>query len=150
MQLTRFTDLGLRVLMYLTQPERDAPVTNAEVAAQFHVPHNHVIKVVNKLGKLGWVTTRRGRGGGIVLGVSATTLRVGDVLRALEEAEQLINCADPPCVLRGGCQLKHALDVGLTSFYDTMNRYTLADVSSQRTGAKLAALHRNYLGVLPS
>ena len=150
MQLTRFTDLGLRVLMYLTQPARTDPVTNAEIAAQFHVPHNHVIKVVNKLGKLGWVTTRRGRGGGIVLGVAADALRIGDVLRGLEQAEQLINCAEPPCVLRGGCRLKHALDVGLTSFYDAMNRYTLAEVSGQRTGVKLAALHRNYLGARPS
>src|SRR4051794_4907145 len=86
MQLTRFTDLGLRVLMYLTQPERVDAVTNAEIADQFAVPHNHVIKVVHKLGKLGWIRTQRGRGGGIVLGVSAATLRLGDVLRGLEQA----------------------------------------------------------------
>jgi Rrf2 family nitric oxide-sensitive transcriptional repressor len=146
MQLTRFTDLGLRVLMYLTQPERTDPVTNAEIAAQFGIPHNHVIKVVNKLGKLGWVRTQRGRGGGIALGVAAHQLRLGDVLRGLEEAEQLIDCATPPCVLRGGCLLKHALDAGLASFYEAMDRYTLADVTAQRTGAKLATLHRNYLG----
>ena len=146
MQLTRFTDLGLRVLMYLTQPERVDAVTSAEIAAQFLVPHNHVIKVVHKLGKLGWIRTQRGRGGGIALDVAPDKLRLGDVLRGLEQADQLIDCADPPCVLRGGCLLKHALDAGLTRFYDELNRYTLADVTAQRTGAKLATLHRNFRG----
>lgn len=150
MQLTRFTDFGLRVLMYLTQPERIEPVTNAEIAAQFAIPNNHVVKVVNRLGKLGWVTTRRGRGGGISLGVVADQLRLGDVLRGLEESEQLIDCAKPPCALRGGCRLKQALDDGLASFYATMNRHTLADVSGQRTAAALAAMHRSYLSVLRS
>ena len=53
MQLTRFTDLGLRVLMYVAQHDRADPVTNAEIAAQFQAPHNHVIKVVHRLSKLG-------------------------------------------------------------------------------------------------
>ena len=55
MQLTRFTDLGLRVLMYLTHRDREQSVTIAEIASQFSVPHNHLIKVVNRLGKLGLI-----------------------------------------------------------------------------------------------
>jgi Rrf2 family nitric oxide-sensitive transcriptional repressor len=150
MQLTRFTDLGLRVLMYLTQPERAEPVTNAEIAAQFGVPHNHVIKVVHRLGKLGWIRTQRGRGGGISLGVAPAKLRLGDVLRELEGDAPLVDCDRPPCVLQNTCQLKHALDVGLAKFYSAMNEYTLADVSGRRTATTLAALHRAYLTVLPS
>jgi len=149
MQLTRFTDLGLRVLMYLTQPSRVDPVTNAEIATQFEVPHNHVIKVVHRLGVLGWVRTQRGRNGGIALGVPAEQLRIGDVMRALEETDQLVDCAKPPCPLRGGCLLKHALDAGLASFYETMNRYTLADVVSSATSSKLVTLHRRYVGGSP-
>ncbi len=35
MQLTHFTDLGLRVLMYLTHQKRDTPATISEIAEQF-------------------------------------------------------------------------------------------------------------------
>ncbi|OYY81667.1 MAG: BadM/Rrf2 family transcriptional regulator, partial [Methylophilales bacterium 16-45-9] len=35
MQLTKFTDLSLRVLMYLTQHDRLQPVTINEIAQQF-------------------------------------------------------------------------------------------------------------------
>lgn len=144
MQLTRFTDLGLRVLMYLTQHERPSPVTNAEIASQFGVPHNHVIKVVHRLGKLGWVHTQRGRTGGLSLGIAPDALRLGDVLRSLETAQQLVDCAQPPCVLRGQCLLKNALDEGMRAFYETLNQYTLADLAKQRTGKLLVQLQRKY------
>lgn len=145
MQLTRFTDLGLRVLMYLARVEREDPVTNQEIAEQFLVPHNHVIKVVHKLGKLGWVDTQRGRNGGLRLGVAPGALRIGRVLRELEGDAQLINCHEPPCVLRAGCLGKGALDAALDAFYAKLDEYTLADITSQRTGAQLVTLHRKFL-----
>jgi Rrf2 family nitric oxide-sensitive transcriptional repressor len=144
MQLTRFADLGLRVLMYLTQERPDPPVTNAEIASQFQVPHNHVIKVVNKLGKLGWVETQRGRGGGLRLAVPAASLRLGDVLLGLEPTRSLVDCDDPPCVLRQRCSVKGALDQALASFYATLNEYTLAELCRNRTGSVLLTLHRKY------
>lgn len=145
MRLTRFTDLGLRVLMYLTQHDRTEPVTNAEIACQFQAPHNHVIKVVNRLAKLGWVDTQRGRHGGLRLGVRPEELRLGRVLRALEEVEQLIDCAEPPCVLKSRCLLKSALDGGLEAFYAKMDEQTLADVCKRQTGSALITLHRKYV-----
>ncbi|MEY4510113.1 MAG: hypothetical protein RLZZ450_2235 [Pseudomonadota bacterium] len=145
MQLTRFTDLGLRVLMYLARVEREDPVTNQEIADQFQVPHNHVIKVVHKLAKLGWVDTQRGRNGGLRLGIAPSALRVGRVLRALEGDAPLINCHEPPCVLRAGCLAKGALDAALDAFYAKLDEYTLADVTGQRTGAQLLTLHRKFV-----
>jgi len=145
MQLTRFTDLGLRVLMYLTQHERSEPVTSAEIASQFDVPHNHMIKVVHKLGKLGWVSTQRGRHGGLRLAVAPGQLRLGEVLRALEASDELVDCDTPPCVLRGRCLLKSALNDGLAAFHRKMDEYTLADVCKSRTGAALLTLHRKLV-----
>lgn len=144
MQLTRFTDLGLRVLMYLTQHDRPEPVTSAEIASQFEVPHNHVIKVVHRLGKLGWVATQRGRHGGLWLAVEPTALRLGVVLRGLEGVDELVECDTPPCVLRDHCMLKRALHDGLVSFYRKMDEYTLADVCKSKTRTALITLHRKF------
>jgi Rrf2 family nitric oxide-sensitive transcriptional repressor len=144
MQLTRFTDLGLRILMYLTQEQREDSVTNQEIASQFQVPHNHVIKVVNKLGKLGWVATQRGRHGGLRLGIDPTELRLGQVLRELERSTQLVDCHTPPCVLRQHCSLKGVLDRALESFYRELDQHTLADLCKSRTGQALVTLHRKY------
>ena len=145
MQLTRFSDLGLRVLMYLAHHDRAEPVTIAEIATQFQVPTNHLTKVVNKLGHLGWVTTLRGRHGGLRLAQAATQIHVGTVVQQMEGHEELIDCAGLDCVLTGRCLLQGALNAALRAFYDELNRHTLADVCGKRTGEAIIQLHRQFL-----
>src|SRR5690606_7276386 len=65
MQLTQFTDLGLRVLMYLSHPDRGTPVTVGEIATRFGASRNHLIKVVHFMAQQGWLITTRGKGGGL-------------------------------------------------------------------------------------
>ena len=47
MHLTRFTDLSLRVLIYLTHNERKGLVTVTELAERFKWSRNHMVKVVH-------------------------------------------------------------------------------------------------------
>lgn len=148
MQLTRFTDFGLRMLMYLSKHDRTMPITIAEIAGQFDVPHNHLIKVANRLGKLGLVKALRGRNGGLVLAMPPEDIRLGEALRGLEGDTPLVNCDEPPCALGGRCLLSGALRSGLSAFYDHMNGYTLADVSTGRTEAAIITMHRNYLSTI--
>ncbi len=143
MQLTKFTDLGLRVLMYLTQ-SRTELVKISEIAEQFQVPRNHLIKVVNKLAKLGWVMTTRGRTGGLQLAVAPDALTLKAIIVELEECNQLIDCEGAACQLRVGCQVKRILDIGLQAFYREMDRYTLADAVAGTTGSQLVAMHQSY------
>lgn len=145
MQLTRFSDLGLRVLMYLAHLDRAEPVTIAEIATQFQVPTNHLTKVVNKLGHLGWVTTLRGRHGGLRLAQAPSQIRVGTVVQQMEGHEALVDCAGLDCVLAGRCLLQAALNAALRAFYDELNRHTLADVCGKRTGEAIIQLHRQFL-----
>lgn len=145
MRLTLFSDFGMRALMYLSQHQRDLPITISEIAGQFDVPRNHLVKVVNRLVKLGFVTAVRGRNGGLRLTQSASALRLGDVLRGLEGNTELVDCNTPPCVLRGRCLLSGALHAGLSAFYNTMDEFTLADVCVNPTGQAIVTLHRHYL-----
>ena len=93
MQLTRFTDFGLRVLMYLTQcRDRPAAVTIPEIAARFDLSRNHLVKVVHFMSQRGWVSTARGKGGGLALARPAAEYRLGDLVRELEQQGPLIDC----------------------------------------------------------
>ncbi|HAV37025.1 MAG TPA: BadM/Rrf2 family transcriptional regulator, partial [Massilia sp.] len=47
--------------------ERPHPVTVAEIATQFDLPLNHLVKVVGHLARAGWVRATRGRNGGLRL-----------------------------------------------------------------------------------
>lgn len=145
MKLTRFSDIGLRVLMYLARETRSPSVTVAEVATQFDVPHNHLVKVVGALAKMGWIDAVRGRNGGIRLAVNADTLRIGGVLRVLEGDDEVIDCEGIGCRLAGDCQLRNALSVGVEAFYGAMDQYTLSDIVSGNTGEHIVMMHRTFL-----
>lgn len=145
MQLTHFTDLGLRVLMYLSHQDGVAPVTISEIAERFAVSRHHLVKVVHFMAQEGWLITTRGKGGGLALARPAQGYRLGQVIRALERVTDLIDCAEPPCALRGQCRLKSVLDQALDAFFAVLERYTLADAVASPTGEAIVVLHR--LGV---
>lgn len=144
MQLNKFTDIGLRVLMYLSQPRVDQPVTIDEIATTFDLPRNHLIKVITRLNKLGWIKTTRGRHGGLELNPESMQLRIGDILRELENTTELINCEKPLCQFHGNCLLKGALQNGLESFYAHMNQYRLLDIVNHNTREKIISMQKAH------
>lgn len=135
MQLTLFTDYGLRSLMYLTaQPERMCSAR--EIAEHYCISRNHVVKVVHRLSQLGYIVSSKGKGGGIRLAKDANQLRIGDLVQALETDMRLVECFDEKtntCRVTNSCQLKHWLKEANNAFLKTLNRYTLADAVKNRT-----------------
>lgn len=142
MQLTRFTDLGLRVLMYLCDAEPAQAITIAEVTERFDVSHNHLTKVVQFMGQQGWLLNVRGKGGGMRLAHPPEHYPLGHLVRTLERTNELIDCAEPPCALRGRCTLKGLLSQGEEAFYAALDEHTLADALKGKTQVALIKLHR--------
>jgi Rrf2 family nitric oxide-sensitive transcriptional repressor len=128
MQLTRHTDYALRVLIFLALQPKGVRVTMADVEQHFAIPRNHLIKIVQRLGKLGYADTLRGKGGGLRLGRDAAAITIGEVVRDMESTLEMIDCAKPLCALHPGCRLKGILDEARQAFIDTLSRYTIADV----------------------
>ena len=138
MQLNKFTDYALRILMYISQP-RDMPYTVAEIAQDLHVSQNHLVKIVHFMGKQNWLITTRGKGGGIRLNPEALQLRLGQAVRILQRETPIVECNTPPCVLRSNCGLKGILDHALEQFYQSLDQYTLAEVLSAPASSKYSA-----------
>ena len=128
MQLTRHTDYALRVLIFLALQRKQELVTMAEIEQHFDIPRNHLIKIVQRLGRLGYAQTVRGKGGGLRLGKAITAIRIGDVVEDMESTLELIDCHKPVCPINGDCRLKHMLNEARSAFINVLNQYTLADV----------------------
>ncbi len=130
MRLTSFTDYSLRVLIYVAvQPHGRATI--AEVARTYNISENHLTKVVHFLGKAGFLTNVRGRGGGLELARPATAINVGDVVRHAEGAAVPAACFEPGsplCAISDVCRLRGVLDEAVRAFYAVLDRYTLADL----------------------
>jgi Rrf2 family nitric oxide-sensitive transcriptional repressor len=134
MRLTTFTDYSLRVLMYLAvRPGTRATI--ADVAAAYAVSESHLTKVVHHLGQQGLLTNLRGRGGGFELAVPPNRINIGAVVRAAEAEAALVECFDRKanqCLITPVCGLRHVLKEAIDTFFSTLDRYTLEDITSNR------------------
>jgi Rrf2 family transcriptional regulator, nitric oxide-sensitive transcriptional repressor len=129
MRLTLWTDYALRTLIYVgTKGERLSTI--AEIAESFGVSKTHLMKVVNKLGQQGYIDTVRGKGGGIRLRRPPPEIRVGAVVREMEEDLAVIGCLAESgfCRIEGCCVLRQALRQATVAFLRTLDGYTLADL----------------------
>lgn len=128
MQLTRHTDYALRVLIFLALQPAEKRIIMADIERHFAIPHNHLIKIVHRLARKGYVFTMRGKGGGLRLDRDPATIRLGEVVQDMENTLELIDCESPICPLEGLCRLKGMLNEAGQAFIDALNRHTLADV----------------------
>lgn len=104
-----------------------------EVTAAYRVSRHHLAKVVHKLAQLGYLETRRGRGGGIRLAMPPEDIRIGALVRRSENQPGLVECFDPKtntCRIDGSCRLKGALGEAMNAFYSSLDRYSLLDLVS--------------------
>lgn len=138
MRLSLFTDYSLRVLMFAGLKKELFSLS--EVAEAYDISRHHLVKVVNHLAKLGYLETRRGRGGGITLGMAPEDIRIGMVVRRTEDTPHLVECFDAKhntCPINGSCRLKGALAQAVNAFYETLDRHTLRDLVSGSAGVGL-------------
>lgn len=130
MQITSYTDYALRVLIYIAISNKKQ-VTITEIAEFFDISRNHLVKVVHQLGSKGFLKTTRGKGGGITLQRAPELIRIGDVVRNMENHFNWVECFDPQqqhCRLIGGCGLKHLLANAGNAYLQVLDKATLADV----------------------
>ncbi len=134
MQLTQFSDYALRTLIYLGVRGEEL-TTIEEIAAAYGISESHLTKVVHKLGKLGFITTVRGRGGGMRLGRKPAEINIGAAVRQMEGNLVIVECFDTAhntCPIAPVCSLSGILSLALDAFLGVLDRYTLADMIDNR------------------
>ncbi|GIX12639.1 MAG: HTH-type transcriptional repressor NsrR [Paracoccaceae bacterium] len=130
MRLTSFTDYGLRMLMRMAAAPGRA-FSTAELAGEFGLSRHHLAKIMQRLAQGGIVETRRGGAGGAVLARPADQIRLGALVRLLEEGQPLVECfaSGGDCSLDGRCRLKARLRAAEAAFLADLDRSTLADIA---------------------
>jgi Rrf2 family nitric oxide-sensitive transcriptional repressor len=130
MRLTSFTDYGLRMLMRMASaPER--AFSTADLADEYGLSRNHLAKIMQRLAQAGLVETRRG-GGGAALARPASEIRIGVVVRLLEDGQPLVECLSEhggACKIDGRCRLKARMRSAEAAFLADLDRATLADIA---------------------
>jgi len=141
MKLSLFSDYALRILMFAAMRNESFRVD--EVTAAYGISRNHVAKVIHTLAQLGYLETRRGRGGGIQLARPAGEIRIGKLVRQTEDQPVFVECFDPAtntCPISGSCRLQGVLREAVTAFYATLDRHTLQELVRGPQRSRMAKL----------
>jgi len=127
MRITKRTNIAVRLLMYCAA-NQDRLVTKSEIADVCNISENHLAQVINQLSQLNYLSTQRGRNGGMTLARAADQIRIGSVFRHVEGNLPIAECfadADNTCPLTDACRLRLALQDAAEVFYASLDEITL-------------------------
>lgn len=127
MRITKRTNIAIRVLMFCGA-NKERLVTKAEIAKCCNTSESHLAQVINQLGNLDYLSTHRGRNGGITLAKEMKDITIGEVFRALEAQVPLAECfadVDNTCPLTEACRLRLAIADAAEAFYAHLDGITL-------------------------
>ena len=134
MKLTTYSNYALRSLQLAAL--RAPRLTRVDDVVWVHrVARPHIVKIVHELGRAGFVTTQRGRGGGYCLARPADQIVVGDVIRLTEGPLDVVECFKPrtnTCPLIGICRLSQGLHKATQAFMAVLDDLTIADIAANR------------------
>lgn len=140
MRLTIRTNLASRVLMYCAL-NAGRTVRSTDIAEACNASGNHLSQVIHQLQQSGFVTTLRGRTGGLQLSRAPAEISIGRVFRVFEATTPFAECFDAAsntCPLVRECRLRGYIARALEAFYHELDLVTLDDLVRGNCG--LAAL----------
>ncbi len=130
MYLSKFTDYSFRILMYLgNNPDKLSTVD--ELSSILDLSTHHVKKIVYKLSKNNYISSLKGRNGGIKLGMDPKDINLGKLLEITEDNLDILECfsiENNTCSLNNCCKLKPIINDALESFKLELSKYTLDDI----------------------
>lgn len=140
MRLTTRTNLASRVLMCCALNDGRI-VRSSDIAEACNASGNHLAQVIHQLQLNGFVTTLRGRTGGVQLSRAPAEISIGKVFRLFEAVTPFAECFDPEansCPLVTDCRLRSYIARAVEAFYHELDLVTLDDLVRGNCG--LAAL----------
>jgi Rrf2 family nitric oxide-sensitive transcriptional repressor len=125
-------EYALRAIVWLAA-HREAAHTTRQIARGTKVPADYLSKVLQSLGRAGYVSSQRGLHGGFVLAVEPRELSILDVINVVDPLQRIREC--PLGIEMHGanlCLLHQRLDRAIAEVERVFATSTVADVLRDR------------------
>ncbi len=125
------------IAAYLAGKESDSPATCSEIAESYNLPHNLVPQLASRLRDEGWVTGKRGPGGGLQLAVDPAQLSIRQVVDAIEDPIAIRDCliSEDNCANSHDCPLHEVWADAQKQLLDALDAVSIAEIG-KRLGSK--------------
>ncbi len=133
MRLTKQTSYAIRILIHCAAGG-EASVKVSDISRMDGITEYNVAKIVPLLVRGGFITTNRGRGGGLKLAKPAAEITLGDVLRVTEATHVEAECAGGSldCAIKRGAAVNQMFGEALQAFITVLDQHTLAELVKSR------------------
>lgn len=136
--LTQTTETGIQALIYVVHAGDGKPLSPRAIASAIGVSPSYLAKVVALLVKAGILRAHRGVKGGVTLGRATKTVRLLDVVQALQGVVLGRYCEDPKarvpvCAFHDAMQELHEATLAV------LGRWTLQDLAERPYGEHSAS-----------
>jgi Rrf2 family protein len=98
--LSRKTKYAVKALLALAQREDEEPMRIADLAAQEQIPQKFLESILLTLRNQGILQSRKGKGGGYLLGRDPRTIFLGQVVRMFDGPLAPVPCASQTAYVR--------------------------------------------------
>ncbi len=135
MRLTKQTSYAIRILIHCAV-SGDGYVRATDIARQDGITEYNVAKIVPILVRGGFITTSRGRSGGLKLARPPAEIGIGDVLRVTETTHVEAECTGGtslPCAIKRAAPINRLLGEALQAFISVLDQHTLAELINTRS-----------------
>jgi Rrf2 family protein len=133
MRLTKTTGHAIRILIDCTEAN-GALLKVADISKRLDITPLNVFKIVHILARADFVVAFRGPNGGVRLARAANTIRIGDIVRAIEATELEVAGAVGNAQSKRRDAKPHLnviFDDALEAFISVLDQHTLADMASK-------------------
>lgn len=133
--ISKKTKYGLQAVLALARVYGEGPVLIADLAEQERVPRKFLEAILLQLKNVGILSSRKGKGGGYVLGKAPEEISVGQVVRILDGPLAPVECvsvtAYRPCTEcrdERTCGIRLVMKDVRDAIADILDHTSLADV----------------------
>ena len=136
--LSKKSKYGLKALLVLADEAGRGPIQTSELAEREGLPKKFLEAILLELKRHGLLQSKKGRGGGYVLGRKPADITVGQVIRVLEGPLALIPCVSQTaymkceeCVDERTCGIRLAMKEVRDATARILDNTTLSDLNAR-------------------
>jgi len=143
--LTKKTKYALRALVYLAEHQHEGPVLIARLATDEKIPRKFLERILLDLNKEGVLQSKKGKGGGYLLGKPADDIRIGDIVRFMDGPLAPVSCVSKTAYARckecgeeSTCPIRAVMQEVRDAIAEILDNTSLEDMISMTTAPESA------------
>ncbi len=129
MALTKTSKYALRILGFMAINETNS-ISAHELYRELKIPEKYLRKMLTQLSKKGFIKSVHGRNGGYMLTKDPETIRLSDVIDAVEGLESISSCilGYEECAFDRSCPMHNLWEETRQKIISTLTNTTLRDI----------------------